>query len=46
MKAGIVILKPDGSMDYREGSLKAPKEQLVGGWCEVYVKDMKFPIRS
>ena len=41
MKAGIVILKPDGSMDYREGSLKAPKEQLVGGWCEVYVKDMK-----
>ena len=26
MKAGIVILKPDGSMDYREGSLKAPKE--------------------
>lgn len=46
MKAGIVILKPDGSMDYREGSLKAPKEILVGGWCEVYVKDMKFPIRS
>ena len=46
MKAGIVILKADGSLDYREGSLKAPKEQLVGGWCEVYVKDMKFPIRS
>ena len=31
MKAGIVILKADGSL---------------GGWCEVYVKDMKFPIRS
>ena len=46
MKAGIVILKADGSMEYREGSLKAPKETLVGGWCEVYVKDMKFPIRS
>lgn len=46
MKAGIVVLKADGSMEYREGSLKAPKETLVGGWCEVYVKDMKFPIRS
>ena len=46
MKAGIVILKADGSMEYREGSLKAPKETLIGGWCEVYVKDMKFPIRS
>ena len=46
MKAGIVILKTDGSMEYREGSLKAPKETLIGGWCEVYVKDMKFPIRS
>ena len=46
MKAGIVILKADGSLDYREGSLKAPKETLLGGWCEVYVKDMKFPIRS
>ena len=46
MKAGIVILKADGTMEYREGSLKAPKETLIGGWCEVYVKDMKFPIRS
>ena len=46
MKAGIVILKVDGTMEYREGSLKAPKETLIGGWCEVYVKDMKFPIRS
>ena len=29
MKAGIVILKADGSMEYREGSLKAPKETLI-----------------
>lgn len=45
MKAGIVILS-NGEMQYREGSLKAPKEQLIGGWCEVYVRNMKFPIRS
>ena len=46
MKAGIVILTKDGEMKYREGSLKAPGEALIGGWCEVYVKDMEYPIRS
>ena len=46
MKAGIVILAKDGEMKYREGSLKAPGEALIGGWCEVYVKDMEYPIRS
>ncbi|MDB8986939.1 recombinase RecT, partial [Parabacteroides merdae] len=28
------------------GSLKLPGETLIGGWCEVYVKDKKFPIKS
>ena len=46
MKAGIVIIGKDGEMKYREGSLKAPGETLVGGWCEVYVSDMDYPIRS
>ena len=46
MKAGIVILAKDGEMKYREGSLKAPGESLIGGWCEVYVKDIEYPIRS
>ena len=46
MKAGIVILTKDGNMQYREGSLKAPGEALIGGWCEVYVNDMEYPIRS
>ena len=46
MKAGIVILAKDGEMKYREGSLKAPGETLIGGWCEVYVKDIEYPIRS
>ena len=46
IKAGIVILTKDGNMQYREGSLKAPGEALIGGWCEVYVKDMEYPIRS
>lgn len=45
-KAGIAILNKDGSMNYREGSLKAPGETLIGGWCEVYLNDKEFPIRS
>lgn len=46
MKAGIVIQKQDGSLDYREGSIKTSRETLIGGWCEVYVKNIKVPIRS
>lgn len=46
MRAGIVIVNKSGEMIEREGSLKGIDERLVGGWCEVYVKDMKFPIKS
>lgn len=46
MKAGIVVLTQNGEMIEREGSLKGMNEKLLGGWCEVYVKDMKFPIKS
>lgn len=45
-KAGIVIEKTDGSMEYREGTIKTAKEKLIGGWCEVYVKNRKHPIRQ
>ena len=45
-KAGIAILNKDGSINYREGSMKAPQEQLIGGWCEVYLTDKEFPVRS
>ncbi len=46
MKAGVVILKRDGSLEYREGSLKLPNETLVGGWCEVYLKDKRCPAKA
>lgn len=46
MKAGIVVIAENGQMIEREGSLKLPKETLVGGWCEVYTSDKKFPIKS
>lgn len=46
MRAGIVVATKDGDIKEREGSLKAPGEELIGGWCEVYVKDKKHPIKS
>lgn len=46
MRAGIVVVRKDGGMDYREGSLKAPGETLIGGWCQVYLKDVQHPVRS
>lgn len=46
MRAGIVVLTKDGQIQEREGALKLPGEQLVGGWCEVYLKDKKHPTKS
>ncbi|MBT2156544.1 recombinase RecT [Clostridioides difficile] len=46
MKAGIVTANKNGEVFEREGSLKLPQEELIGGWCEVSVRGMKFPIKS
>ena len=46
MRAGIVVVDKTGDVKEREGSLKAPGETLIGGWCEVYVKHKKHPIKS
>lgn len=46
MKAGIVVLDKNGQIVEREGALKLKNEELVGGWCEVYLKDKKVPIRT
>ena len=46
MKAGIVILDKNGDIKEREGALKLPGEELVGGWCEVHLKDKDFPVKS
>lgn len=46
MRAGIVTVDTNGNTHEREGSLKLPGETLIGGWCEVYIKDRKFPIKS
>lgn len=46
MRAGIVVLNKNGEIQEREGALKLPGEELVGGWCEVYLKDKDYPTKS
>lgn len=45
MKAGVIVIDKNGDMKEREGALKLPGEELVGGWCEVYIKDREFTPR-
>lgn len=45
-KAGVVVVKQDESIEYRPGTLTLPNEQLVGGWCDVYVDGYKEPVHS
>lgn len=46
VKAGIVLMNKESNLIYREGSIKAPGEQLIGGWAEVYLKDTEIPVRA
>lgn len=45
-KAGIVILAKDGQLVEREGAICLKTETLIGGWCEVYVKDKRYPVKD
>ena len=43
MTAGIVVLRSDGEMVDRVGTIKLENETLVGGWAKVYRTDRKIP---
>ncbi len=43
MEAGVVVAKPDGTLEYREGALVGRTEHLVGGWAKVYDKRRGHP---
>lgn len=45
MRAGIIVER-DGDLVEIEGSTKLKKDILIGGWCEVYRDDRKFPTKS
>lgn len=45
MRAGILVER-NGELVEIEGTAKLKKDILAGGWCEVYRKDRKMPIKS
>ncbi len=44
-KAGLIIGR-DGEVEEIEGSFILKTDTLLGGWCDVYRKDRKFPISA
>jgi phage recombination protein Bet len=45
-KAGVIVEK-DGKIQYKDGAFYIrDKEELVGGWAEVYRKDFSHPVRT
>ena len=45
LKAGIGVVDKNGEVKEREGSLKVPGDELIGGWCEVYLKNREYPTK-
>ena len=45
-QAGVVVLKDDGTLEERIGSLSLDSEQIVGGWAKVYVKGYEQPVEN
>lgn len=45
-KAGVVVLRKDGSIEEREGTMVLPDEKLVGGWAKVFIKDKEPEYQS
>ena len=41
---GIVILNRKGEIEMREGTIKLSDEELLGGWCKVYMKNLTYPV--
>lgn len=44
IKQGIVVIDKNGEVIERKGQVKAPSDELIGAWCEVYRSDRKIPI--
>lgn len=44
IQAGITVIGTDGALHRREGSMLLQGEQLVGGWCKVYVAGYEHPM--
>ena len=41
---GIVVLNRNGQIEMRKGTIKLKDEELLGGWCNVYMANLKYPV--
>lgn len=44
-KAGIIVADQNGAATYRDGTMKMPGEEVIGGWAEVWRKDREHSTR-
>lgn len=44
--SGLIAINSDGEMIDRPSAVIAPKEELYGGWCKVYMVDVDEPIEA
>lgn len=45
-EAGIIVRRPDGTIEQRPGTFYAEDEQLVGGWAKIYVDGYVVPVEA
>jgi len=43
LSAGVIVINDKGELIEREGTFVLKNEQLVGGWCKVWLKDYEVP---
>lgn len=41
---GIVVLNRKGEIEYRKGTIMLKDEELLGGWCQVFMKNLTHPV--
>lgn len=41
---GIVVLNKKGEIEYRQGTIMLKDEELLGGWCKVYMRNLTYPV--
>lgn len=42
-ESGVIVLTENGILENRKGTVVLDDEELVGAWCDVYLKNHKFP---
>lgn len=45
-QAGVIVLKENGELEHRTGSVVLEGEKLVGGWAKTFVQGYEIPIEA